>query len=60
MKRMEMHPEIMRFVTGAIHAVDKFHFLENHKGAWCDAMVNPYKVSALDDVNTEVCEQSFR
>lgn len=57
---MHLHPDIKRFVTEAQHTVDKFHFVQNHKGAWCDAFVNPYKVAALDNVNTGVCEQTFR
>lgn len=60
MSRVHLHPEIKRFVMEAQHAVDKFHFVENHKGVWCDAFVNPFKLPALDNVNTEVCEQSFR
>lgn len=60
MLRIDKHPDIRRFVTEPLHAVDKFHFKKNHMGAWCDAMVNPYKVPALDNVNTEICEQSFR
>ena len=60
MARVHLHPDIKRFVTKALHAVDKFHFVHNHKGAWCDAFVNPYKVEELNGVNTEVCEQTFR
>ncbi|KAF5827538.1 hypothetical protein DUNSADRAFT_485 [Dunaliella salina] len=60
MLRMHMHPEIRRFVSEPYHAVDKFHFFKNHKGAWCDAMVNPFMLPSLDGVNTEICEQSFK
>ncbi|KAF5825531.1 hypothetical protein DUNSADRAFT_8962 [Dunaliella salina] len=60
MLRMHMHPEIRRFVSEPYHAVDKFRFFENHKGAWCDAMANPFMLPSLDSVNTEICEQSFK
>ncbi|KAJ9530115.1 hypothetical protein QJQ45_023360 [Haematococcus lacustris] len=59
LKRAHLHPEIKRFTT-ASHAVDVFHFVHNHKGVWCDKMVNPLNVPALKGVNTEVCEQRFR
>ncbi|KAL6749234.1 hypothetical protein V8C86DRAFT_2852809 [Haematococcus lacustris] len=59
LKRAHLHPEILRF-TQASHAVDVFHFVHNHKGVWCDKMVNPFNVPALKGVNTEVCEQRFR
>ncbi|KAL6751136.1 hypothetical protein V8C86DRAFT_2440210 [Haematococcus lacustris] len=58
LKRAHLHPEIKRFTT-ASHAVDVFHFVHNHKGVWCDKMVNPLNVPALKGVNTEVCEQRF-
>jgi len=48
LSRVHLHPDIKRFVTDAQHAVDKFHFVENHK------------VAALDNVNIEVCQQTFR
>ncbi|GFH21606.1 chromo domain-containing protein [Haematococcus lacustris] len=52
LKRAHLHPEIKRFTT-ASHAVDVFHFVHNHKGVWCDKMVNPLNVPALKGVNTE-------
>ena len=39
--------------------VDKFHF-KNHVDKWCRANVNPYKVPAFQNLNTEVCEEAFR
>lgn len=39
--------------------VDKLHF-KNHTDRWCRANVNPHKVAAFDELNTEACEQTFR
>ena len=39
-------------------SIDKFHF-GNHVDMWCKENCNPYDVKALDNVNTEVCEQQF-
>lgn len=39
--------------------VDKFHF-KNHVDKWCRANVNPYKVPDFQNLNTEVCEETFR
>ena len=59
-KRREKHDGIERFCSQATHAVDKFHFLKNHVGIWCDVMTNPYRLPALRSGNTEVCEQRFK
>jgi predicted Fe-S protein YdhL (DUF1289 family) len=40
--------------------VDKFHFIKNHKGLWCDKMVNPLRVPAMKGINSVICEQRFR
>lgn len=46
MKRRGKHPEIERFCSSAVHAVDKWHFVKNHIGRWCHLFVNPSKVRA--------------
>ncbi|KAF5827096.1 hypothetical protein DUNSADRAFT_1325 [Dunaliella salina] len=59
-KRINLHPEIKRFVEEPLHCVDKFHFVHNHKGIWCDIHVNPYKLDNTIQLNTEVCEQRLK
>lgn len=39
--------------------IDKFHFV-NHVGKTCVERRDPYKVEALNDVNTQAAEQLFR
>ena len=39
--------------------VDNFHF-KNHVDPWCHKMCNPKDAEALDGVNTESCEQTFK
>jgi hypothetical protein len=39
--------------------VDKMHFA-GHVGEWCMQNCNPYKEPDLANVNTQICEQSFR
>jgi hypothetical protein len=48
--RSHLHPELARIETDAVHVVDRFHFVKNHIGRWCDAYSNPLKVCAHDDV----------
>jgi hypothetical protein len=48
--RAHLHPELARIETDAVHVVDRFHFVKNHIGRWCDAYSNPLKVRALDKV----------
>mmetsp|Transcript_17880 Transcript_17880/g.30666 ORF Transcript_17880/g.30666 Transcript_17880/m.30666 type:complete len:206 (-) Transcript_17880:187-804(-) len=60
LKRKHLHVDINRFCAEPHHAVDKFHFIHNHKGLWCEKMVNPLSLPALDGINTEVCEQRFK
>ena len=40
-------------------AVDNFHF-KNHVDKWCHKFCNPKDIRALDGVNTESCEQTFK
>ncbi|GAQ93132.1 hypothetical protein KFL_013170020 [Klebsormidium nitens] len=47
-----------RFANECRVFVDKFHF-PNHVGDWCQDMMDPYKLSALDGVDTQVCEKLF-
>lgn len=47
MKRRDLHPEIEKFCVEPAHAVDRFHFVHNHKGIWCEQFVNPFKVEGL-------------
>ena len=39
--------------------INKFHF-KNHVGKRCVDKRDPYKIKALDNVNTQACEQLFR
>ncbi|KAF5825328.1 hypothetical protein DUNSADRAFT_11608 [Dunaliella salina] len=59
-KRQHLHPGIEAFVKEAEHCVDRFHFVHNHKGVWCDLNVNPFTMEELKGVNTEICEQRFK
>lgn len=64
-KSMEdQHPEVKRLLDSATLIVDKFHFMHNHKGKWCNNNVNPltnqFMLSANKGLNTEVCEQRFK
>ncbi len=48
-------------VVEAEHAVDKFHFEHNHKGAWCQKNVNSHSHPELNAIgNTSICEQRFK
>ena len=47
------------FANTVSMVVDKLHF-SNHTDSWCKANVNPHKVKAFDDLNTEACEQTFK
>jgi hypothetical protein len=58
--RQHLHPNIERFCKQADHAVDRFHFVKNHKGLICDKIANPERAPGLANVNTMVCEQRFR
>lgn len=60
------HPGVKRLLDEATLLVDKFHFIHNHKGKWCDANVNPLTNPSLQaaaaegGINTQVCEQRFK
>ena len=41
-----------------IKVVDKLHF-RGHKGDFCQANCDPWKVTELDGVNTPICEQAY-
>ena len=41
------------------HVVDKLHF-KGHVGSWCHQNCNPYSIPALKNVNTVICEQTFK
>lgn len=58
--QQDKHPEIKRFCTEALHAVERWHFDKNHVGIWCDKNVNPRRLNQLQGVNQVICEQRFR
>ena len=50
---------IGKFLASIKMVVDKMHF-PNHIDKWCRANVNPYQLPEFDNLNTEVCEQTFK
>ena len=54
-----LHPEIKRFCTEALHAVETWHYDMNHVGIWGNFFVHPHDLLQLDDINSAVCEQRF-
>ena len=48
-----------KFLASIIMVVDKMHF-KNHIDKWCRQNVNPHKVAAFNNLNTEACEQPFK
>lgn len=57
--KKKTHTEATKKMAALKHVVDKLHF-KGHVGSWCHKHCNPYSVPALKDVNTVICEQSFR
>lgn len=49
---------IGKLFASKLMAVDKLHF-RGHRGAYCQANCDPWKLKELDGVNTPVCEQTF-
>ena len=46
------------FAYDQIKVIDKFHFI-NHVDQWCIDNCDPYKIDALKNSNSEICEQLF-
>ena len=57
--KKKTHTDATMKMAALKHVVDKLHF-KGHVGSWCHKHCNPYSVPALKDVNTVICEQSFR
>ena len=66
LKRFAENPDIAdlnkwtkQFADEITKVVDKFHF-RNHVDPWCQENCNPEKVTELNGVNTQICEQMFK
>ena len=64
--RQDEHPTLKNFMAEVIPIVDVFHYLKNHKGAFCHQRCNPLDVEELNVLkgtkggrNLSKAEQSF-
>ena len=57
--KQKTHTEATKKMAALKHVVDKLHF-KGHVGSYCHKNCNPYSIPALKDVNTVICEQSFK
>lgn len=57
----ESSPTLVKELASDVRMlVDKFHFNENHTGAYCARHCSPHSVPELIKANTQVAEQSFK